>query len=63
MYRGEYRGCRVEIFTEKKGKRWTWSFVVNGTEAKHNTEEMCPTQSAARDEAYDAARSFIDREM
>jgi len=63
MYQGEYNGCRVEIFTEKKGKRWTWSFIVNGTKTRSNTEEFCPTEASAKDEARGAARRFIDCQM
>ena len=59
--RFEYKGCRVEIFTGKKGMQWTWAFVVNGTEAQANRNECCRTAALAIDAAKAEACRFIDR--
>jgi hypothetical protein len=59
--RFEYKGCRVEIVTEKKGMRWTWAFVVNGTAAKTNPSDCCKTSALAMDIAKAEACRFIDR--
>nr|WP_314623822.1 hypothetical protein [uncultured Noviherbaspirillum sp.] len=42
--------------------KWTWAFVVNGTETKGNESECCKTAALAMDAARAAACSFIDRE-
>ena len=59
--RFEYKGCRVEIYTEKKGMQWTWAFVVNGTEAKANGSACCKSAALAIDAAKAEACRFIDR--
>ena len=59
--RFEYKGCRVEIFTGKKGIQWTWAFVVNGTEAKANGSDCCKTATLAINAAKAEACRFIDR--
>jgi len=63
MERFSYKGCRVEVFATKKGMRWTWTFVVNGTESKTNTQGYCDTLTAARNAAKSEACRFIDREL
>jgi hypothetical protein len=63
MLRFSYKGCRVEIFTRKKGLRWTWAFVINGTEAKTNTQGCCDTIAAAASAAKSEACRFIDKEV
>jgi hypothetical protein len=59
--RFEYKGCRVEIVTGKKGMQWTWAFVVNGTETKANESECCKTAALAMEAAKAEACRFIDR--
>ncbi|MET0963600.1 MAG: hypothetical protein ABWY05_12415 [Noviherbaspirillum sp.] len=59
----EYKGCRVEIFTGKKGLQWTWSFVVNGTKSKGNARDFCKTSALAADAARAEACRFIDAEF
>jgi len=63
MERFNYKGCRVEIYATKKGLRWTWAFVVNGTEIKTNTQGCCDTLNAATNVAKSEACRFIDREL
>jgi hypothetical protein len=62
MQRFEYKGCRVEIFATKKGARWTWAFVVNGTKAKANRRESCESLNEATRVAIAHACHFIDVE-
>lgn len=57
----EYKGCRVEIFTGKKGMQWTWAFVVNGTEAKASGNQYCKTAALAINIAKTEACRFIDK--
>ena len=57
----EYKGCRVEILTGRKGMQWTWSFVINGTETKANGNDYCKTSAMALDAAKAEACRFIDR--
>ena len=63
MERFEYKGCRVEIFTTKKGTRWTWRFIVNGTKAKESERESCESLSEATRVAKAQACRFIDVEI
>ena len=60
-WRFEYKGCRVEIFTGKKGLQWTWAFVVNGTATKANGSECCRTAAIAMEAAKAEACRFIDK--
>jgi hypothetical protein len=62
MERFEYKGCRVEIFITKKGARWTWTFIVNGTKTKENKHESCGSPSDAMRVAITQACRFIDVE-
>lgn len=57
----EYKGCRVEIFTGKKGMHWTWAFVVNGTEAEASGNQCCKTAALALNTAKTEACRFIDK--
>lgn len=61
--RFEYKGCRVEILTEKRGGRWTWSFIVNGTKAMASRQTCWETPALAADAAKAEACRYIDREI
>ena len=61
--RFEYKGCRVEILTEKRGGRWSWSFIINGTKARASRQTCWETPGLAADAAKAEACRYIDREI
>ena len=60
-WRFEYKACRVEIFVGKKGLKWTWAFIINGTKAKTSGSECCKTAALAIRAAKAEACHFIDK--
>jgi hypothetical protein len=53
----------VEILTEKRGGRWAWSFIVNGTKARASRQTCWETPALAADAAKAEACRFIDSEI
>lgn len=60
----EYEGRKVRITVTPvaKGKRWDWSYEIDGVKRVTNMEELAPSREVAVDEAGSHARGRI-REM
>jgi hypothetical protein len=59
-----YKGRRVRIDVKPiaKGRRWDWSYTIDGRDYVRNSEELAPSREVAVSEARQHAEARI-REM
>jgi len=63
MQRFEYKGRVVDVFTARKGNKWTWALTIDGIKvAVNRNPECCDTLDLAAANAGATARGLIDLE-
>jgi len=54
-------GREIVVHTRRDANgHWDWSFVIRGHGHRQNTGDLVPTEGAAIDEAFAAAKREID---
>lgn len=59
----EYKGRKIEIEVHPLGRRWGWSFSIEGHDVHRLEEAPAAYEHVAVDEAYEAACAMIDRDL